>query len=246
MIVDIFIKTYYKDYIWLKYCLRSIQKFASGFRNIIIVSDTDNLIPDEYIIPNCKIYYVPIPKITPSYVEHGIGYLWQQNIKLNWFDYTDADAVLNLDSDCMFTTITTPADFMTDGKFNWFYRDWKDAGGGICWKQSTDFLLKIDTKYDSMLCHPFILQRNTSLSLKKYLCSIHNSDTIWNIFVKYNMKTASEFNLFGSYIKYIDSNEYNQIHNPVNQYHNRTIHVSWSWGGLKDEEIQLREQLLSS
>ena len=37
---DIFIKTYPGDFIWLKYCIRSIEKFVTGFRNIIIVTDS--------------------------------------------------------------------------------------------------------------------------------------------------------------------------------------------------------------
>src|SRR5206468_8669427 len=38
-IVDIFIKTYPGDYVWLEYCIRSLMKYARGFRQIVIVSD---------------------------------------------------------------------------------------------------------------------------------------------------------------------------------------------------------------
>jgi len=34
--LDIFIKTYHKDFEWLFFCLSSIDKFVDGFQNIII------------------------------------------------------------------------------------------------------------------------------------------------------------------------------------------------------------------
>jgi len=177
MIVDIFIKTYHKDFVWLQYCLKSIQKFANGFRNIVIVSDNDgNKIPEEYLIPNCKVFYVDIPRITPTYVEHGVGYLWQQYIKLNWIEYTDADAVLIMDSDELFTQFITPENFQKNHKFTWNYRPWIEAGAGICWKDSTDFLLKQNTEYDAMAITGFILERNTTIALHNYLCVTHNKE----------------------------------------------------------------------
>ena len=36
MSIDIFIRTYPKDFFILNYCLKSIRKFVSGHRNIII------------------------------------------------------------------------------------------------------------------------------------------------------------------------------------------------------------------
>ena len=37
---DIFIKTYPGDFIWLEYCIRSIEKFVTGFRDIVIITDS--------------------------------------------------------------------------------------------------------------------------------------------------------------------------------------------------------------
>lgn len=248
MAIDIFIKTYHKDFQWLQYCLKSIEKFASGFRNIIIVSDNDeHKIPDEYLISNCKVFYVDIPKKQPTYVEHGIGYLWQQYIKLSWYDYTDAEAVIVMDSDEMFTCLTTPESFKENNKFRWFYRDWKDAGNGICWKSSTDFILKVNTEFDAMCITGFILQKETTISLKNHLCSLHNTANLWEIFLKYDMKTLSEFNIFGSFIHHFDSHQYTKIYNGnVSKYHNFTILKSWSWGGISEEDNKTRNTILNS
>lgn len=246
MITDIFIKTYRKDFVWLQYCLKSIQKFATGFRNVVIISDNDgHKIPNEYLIPQCKVFYVDIPQKQPTYVEHGIGYLWQQYIKLNWIEYTDADAVFIMDSDEIFTQAITPESFQINNKFTWNYRPWSQAGDGICWKESTDFLLNVQTEYDAMPISGFVLQRDTTIALKNHLCDKHDTTNIWDIFVKYNMKTASEFNIFGSFIRHFNRNEYTQI-NEINRENcmNFSIRKSWSWGGFSDEEKEIRNNIL--
>lgn len=241
MMTDIFIKTYHKDFKWLPFCLKSIEKFANGFRHVIIVSDNDgHIIPEEYLNEKYKVIYVDIPSRQPTFVEHGVGYLWQQYIKLMWYTYSEADTVLIMDSDEMLTKIITPDSFKRDGKFTWNYRTWDKAGSGICWKKSTDFLLNIDSIFDAMSITGFILQRHTSIALKNHLCSIHERDDIWDIFIKYDMPTASEFNLFGSFIHHFDRTEYTQVldYNEVNCI-NYTIRKAWSWGGIsKEEELE--------
>ena len=252
MTTDIFIKTYYKDFIWLEYCLKSILKFARGFRNVVIVSDynPNNEIPKELlnIIP-CNVFYTPLPKKFPQLVEHGLGYLWQQYIKLTWYNYSDADEVLVLDSDEMLSKITTPNDFKTNDKYHWFFRSWNEAGNGICWKKSTDFILKRDTPYDAMCLTGFILQRETTIAFKNHVLTIHDVNDLWDLFVKYNMSTASEFNLFGNFIYLYGRIEYEIIiieNNNVENYFNNTIKKEWSWGGLTENIKQEKEKILLS
>jgi hypothetical protein len=246
--MDIFIKTYHKDFVWLEYCLKSIQKYASGFRNVIIVSDNDgHKIPDTCLIPNCKVYYVDIPAKSPTVVEHGIGYLFQQYIKLTWYNYTDADSILIMDSDEMLTVPTTPDSFKKNGKFTWYYRDWARAGSGICWKSSTDFVLGLNTEYEAMCITGFILQRDTTLALTKMIKDNHDVSNIWDYFVKYDMPTASEFNVYGSFIHHFDRTEYSKVFNSTfDKCINLTILKSWSWGGLSPEDKKKREAILNA
>jgi hypothetical protein len=246
VVVDIFIKTYHKDFVWLQYCLKSIQKFATGFRNVVIISDNDgHKIPNEYLIPHCEVFYVDIPQKQPTYVEHGIGYLWQQNIKLNWIEYSDADSVLVIDSDEIVTQAITPDSFKKNNKFVWNYKLWSEAGNTIRWKESTDFLIKMNTEYDAMVISGFVFQRDTTIALKIYLCSIHDTTNIWDIFVKYNMKTASEFNIFGSFIREFNRCEYTAITDySIENCINFSIRKYWSWGGLSKEEEDIRNKIL--
>jgi len=245
---DIFIKTYHKDFIWLKWCLLSIKKFSSGFRDVVIVTDSGHIIPPDLIdILPVKVFYVDLPIEQPENVEHGLGYLWQQYIKLTWYEYTDADEVLILDSDEMLTVPTTPESFKVDGKYCWYYKLWNQMGNGQCWKKSTDELFDIDTTYSGMCITGFIMLKSTSIALKNHLCKKHDTLNIWDIFVKYNMKTASEFNIFGAFIMIFDRQEYQQkiLDNKSGRVaFNCTILKDWSWGGLTEENIIRRNKIL--
>ena len=100
---DIFIKTYPGDFIWLEYCIKSIEKFVTGFRDIVIVTDSGTELKIDSSLP-IKIFYEDLPNEThPCPV--GIGYAWAQSVKLNWTKYTDADYILQIDSDTMFTNV---------------------------------------------------------------------------------------------------------------------------------------------
>ena len=250
-ILDIFIKTYHKDFIWLEYCLRSIKKFASGFRDVVIVSDNDgNLIPKSFhdILP-IKVYYVTLPSKAPERIIHGLGYSWQQYIKLSWYEYTDADVVLSIDSDRMFHAPITPETFKMDEKYVWYYRDWDKAGDAISHKSHTDTILGLNTSFEAMLPPVYILRKDTLIALRNHIISKHsNGDssirTIWDVIVLLNMETLSEFNIIGSFIYHFDRPEYIKLINDDSSSRYPVI-SSWSWGGLTDEDKQLRENILS-
>jgi len=244
--VDIFIKTYKGDFVWLEYLIRSIKKFAKGFRDVVIVSDDDgNLIPDNIksIMP-LKIFYEKVP--TNINFMDKIGYNWQQYIKLNWMKYSDADAIFILDSDNMLTKPIYVNDIKTNGKYNWIYRNWHEAGEAQTWKDSTDYILGIDTKYEAMAVSGFLFTKNTTIQFKKYLKEKYNKDDFWDIIIDKKIPKFSEFNIYGNFIYSFYKNDYNIImHSESNNLINKTLLQSWSWGGLNDEEKMKREKILS-
>jgi hypothetical protein len=245
MIVDIFIKTYYKDFIWLEYLLKSIKKFASGFRNVVIVSDEGHLLPPHFhdILP-FTIIYVKVPT-TPLPMEHGIGYAWQQCVKLTWYKYTNADHVVVFDSDNMLTRPTTPESFKTNGKYNWYYRPWKDAGNGIVHKPNVDKILNYNTVYDSMCCTVFCFTKSSTAQLERYLHQRYGTSNLWVIMHKLRIISVSEFNIYGNFIHTIQHPDYHYVYDLSNIF-NSTILQSWSWGGLKNDDKEKRMKILDS
>lgn len=117
MITDIFIKSYPKDYPFLKYCLMSIERFACGFRQVVVVAPS---------VVEGKMER-PIPLVVKQEPDREPGYLWQQVVKLHADRYTDADQILYIDSDTVFTKPVTPDTFMRNGKPIWMRTPWKDV-----------------------------------------------------------------------------------------------------------------------
>ena len=250
-IIDIFIKTYHKDFVWLYYCIKSIHKFAKNFRKVIIVSDNDgNEVPKIItdIMP-LDVFYTDLPSTLPTNLKMSIGYVWQQVVKLQWMEYSDSDAVLLLDSDWMISGDLSAKDLVDeDGKFHWFYRDWNLAEDAICWKIPTTIFLQREPRYEAMCLPGYIFEKNTTKRFIDYVMKIHDKTTLWDIFTVPNIQSFSEYNAYGNFIDSVDEGN-NVYHKKVNitnytPFYNSNIVVSWSWGGLKDEDRKRREEIL--
>jgi hypothetical protein len=96
---DIFIKTYPPDFVWLRYCLRSIAKFAHGFNRVVVV--TPEPLPQDDPIWT-------LPQVFVVKEEAADGYLSQQLFKLNAHQFCQSDYILHTDSDTIFTEPVTP------------------------------------------------------------------------------------------------------------------------------------------
>lgn len=246
--IDIMIPTYYADFIWAEYCLKSVKQYATGFRNVILVSDNDgHQLPQSItqIMP-IIVKYIDVPAKMPPNLQHRPGYLWQQILKLNWMDYTDADAVLILDSDEMLSCPVTPRDFRDDyGRFRYSYRSWEFADDAIVWKKPTTEILGFEPEYEAMCVAGFIFERKTTYNFIEYLKKIHNATDLWNVFFKYDMTLFSEYNAYGSYVNKYDNNTvYYKVINSNERFVNHGFIKSWSYGGLSDDDKNIRDNLL--
>ena len=73
-----------------------------------------------------------------------------------------------------------------------------------------------------------------------------NCDELWDITIKYNLKTCSEFNLFGNFIHLYGRTEYILVINEdTTKYINSTINKEWSWGGISNEIINKSNDILN-
>jgi hypothetical protein len=241
--MDIFIKTYHLDFQYLEYLLKSIKVFCKGFRNVIIVTDSGKDFPDDLknIIP-IKLFYIEMPNSFSHNIEYGVGYLWQQYIKLSWYKYTDAEYVLVMDSDQMFTQPTTPEKFMRKKKYTWYFERW--ISPDIKWKSSTEKLLKYEVG-NSAMCFPgFIFKRNITLEFLKYINTKHKIWNFWDLVIRDNIEMFSEYNLYGSFMERFYYDEYYCIYNSKTCFNDRIIQ------DISKEELTLerraeRDKILS-
>lgn len=238
MITDLFIKTCAKDRVWLEFCLKSIDRHANGFRQIVVVTDPDGPARiSTHTSTTWSIVRSP-PDVRPR---DGLpaGYWWQQAVKLAWQDFTDADAVVITDSDCIFTTPVSPDTWHKDGKPIWFVRPWEAAGPGRIWKPSVDHFLG----YASPACHMcrngFLLTREATVG---FLAFMHRrfGQTPWEYVLDRRHVKPTEFQFFGGYLATVERHGYEFVR--PDEVPNWPLHQFWSWGGVTTDVRKVLEE----
>lgn len=227
--VDIFLKTYNKDFQWLPYLFASIDKYCDGFRSLVIVAEMgDNVELEKIKFPqtvDVKIHYIQKPS-------RSDGYMFQQSIKLSAWKYTDADAVMFIDSDCIFKKKISPSYFFKRGKIEMLKTSYAEIGSAVPWQKPTQDALGFPVYYEYMRRHPML-----------YLCS-----TLRNLASTYPHLEAeviaavnrvfSEFNVIGAYAEKFESDKYNFLDTATNKIPEEVVMQNWSWGGLTEEVIK--------
>lgn len=160
MNASILICTYKRDFRYLIYCLRSLNKFARGFHEVVLLfpeSDwaefTSQIGPE--IMGQDVVNYRPMafqewPKM--GMVHHMERILHSDEI------FPHADFVGHFDADCILTGPTTPETFMQDGKpvlrYESFASISKRHPANLRWQGVTEICLPFPIHYETMR-HPF-------------------------------------------------------------------------------------------
>lgn len=247
MIVDIFIRTYHKDLEWLEYCLRSIAKYATGYRDIIIC------------IPKSQAHLLNRFGLTREKVvtcrEYKADYIGQQLTKLRAFEYTDAEAILYTDSDCVFSGPFDVCEMLHNGSPIVYKTEYSKVGDAICWKEPTEKYLGYPVEYEYMRRQPLLFYTDTIKKVHNLIAQRENEILLRGTF--------SEFNLLGAYAEKNESDRYHfvntdtVIHNQEGKTVSDKLAMAdqtgikklnllqfWSWGGLTDEiKAELNELL---
>lgn len=189
MITDIFIKTYSKDIQWLAHCLRSITYHCRGFRRVVLV------VPEN----EAKLYdRFSVGKLVAAR-EHGIGYLWQQVCKLQADKYCeDAEAVLYVDSDCVFVRECTPESFCQNDKPIVYMTPWDRVGAARCWKEPTEKAMKETVNWEYMRRLPCLFFTRTLRDAAEWFVQNHPKP-INEYVVSQPGRHFSEFNFLGAW-----------------------------------------------
>ena len=252
--MEIFVKTYHKDFDWLRYLFKSLEKYARGFSGITLVSDNDGYkIPKDIIysirsIP-LEIVYLDLPNTQPKAMPYdNRGYYWQQIVKLNWWRYCSQEVCIQIDSDCMVRSEISPEFYQNnDGKWIYNIRPWSSMNNDA-WKESTEKLLKIKLENQGMIGRSFVLTKECTQELIKHITGQGYDDLTWDFIVKNSWNKFSEYCLYGGFVENIykgDSYEL-RIWNDSKTFHkqNTKIVKHKSWKGLTPEIIKEYESYL--
>lgn len=205
----LFLKTYKGDHEWLPYCLRSIQKFCSGYTGVHVVSEDVNEV--RPVVEQFGFTFHPVPR--PDYS----GYLQQQVLKMNADKFTKHDDthVLFTDTDSIFIEPNTPDTWCVDGKprlvvntFDYLRRQ----GINVPWQGPTQRVLHFRCPYETMRCQPLIFSRATVRGCREY-CESRNKRTLDDYVrtIRHAWGSFSEFNIIGNYAMKFHRNQYHVI-----------------------------------
>lgn len=192
MTTSLFIKSHERDFPWLEWCRKSIERFCSGFHEIVLC------LPEgvNYDWPGAKIVHVR---------ETFNPYLFQQAVKLFADTFCSGDYIVYQDSDTCFDRPVKPEDFMIDGKPYWIIRPYGQARTDQqVWRQPTADFLGQDFEFEAMARHPFMLHRDVLKRIRGFCQFKHGIPLNEYIASKAvpNVLTAlvfSEFNALGAF-----------------------------------------------
>lgn len=235
MIVDVFIRTYDKDLRWLIYCLRSIAKNLTGYRNIIIcIPEGQRHLIEAWNLTNEIIVTCP---------EYKDDYLGQQIEKIYAFQHTDADVIMYVDSDLIFYTPLDVSEYFKGDQIQSYKTDYSKVEGAICWKAITEKALGLELKYEMMRRHCFLYYRDTLIGCVEEF-KRRTGQELRDYIIEQPLRQFSEFNYVSAYADMIKDKRYNFqdteiIEMPINK-----VKQYWSWSNLTNEERLEIEGLL--
>ncbi len=166
--VDIFYKSYKKDFWLLQLSLKSLSKNVTGYNTIVLLIpedekeffDTRNM-PERTLIHYVK-YLAP-------------GWLAQQAFKIKAHEYCYADYIMFADSDCIYTYPINLQDFIKDDKPEILYTDWVKVGDGNVWREPTERILGEQVDWEFMRRNCLIYHRETLIKLNSEFRDLHET-----------------------------------------------------------------------
>jgi len=215
--ISLFIKSYEKDYKWLKHCLYSIKKFVTGYDEVFLIIEDKN----DFDMLMC--WELPSRIRIRFERKIGDGYIFQQYIKMNAHRYIDAEKILYLDSDCIFTKATDLS--LLSGKPEMLYTPYDMVGDAICWKECTEKVMKQPIEYEFMRRNGLIYYRSTLVNFEKFIGDLKSI---------LNESRFSEFNALRAFAFIHENNKYKWIDTTKDKFGEALVEQMWSWGNIED------------
>lgn len=234
MKTSIFIRSYSADFGWLAYCLRSLQKFATGFHEIVIAVPQG----EEHALS-----HLTAERVIP--VHNGQpGYLAQQVSKLNADLHCSGDFILHIDSDCILTRPVTPETMMRNGKPIWLMTPWEQCPDAKkAWYHVMAKLFLDVSEYDFMRRSTIMVPRFAYAKLRGFIEEMHGYKMDAYVMNQPNHE-FTEYNALGFYLW--------KFHREAIAWRNTATDgvpepwemQSWSYGGITPEIRDKMEAIL--
>jgi hypothetical protein len=231
---DLFIVTYAPDARWLQFCLRSIVKYARGFRRTLVLFPAAELMDFSNLIEEFKNF----PIIFKSFNERpGQGHMHHNIVKCRADLYTDADFITHIDSDCVLMGVLRPEDLLTNGKADVIYTKFSDCQSP--WQAVTENALRCRVDVETMRRHPFTYPRFLYGALRAHIEHVQGKAFDDYVFTAPGVGGAhrgfTEFCTLGAYAKYFHPDQFHFYDTTVGVKPN-VVRQYWSYSRLNDSE----------
>lgn len=212
--------TFARDLDWLRFSLESFVKFGKGFSGVKIVVPTWDVNKflqfERYSTPEC-------PVLIKNFMEYpSKGFVHHLAMKCYGDVFCpDADFVLHMDPDCLFTAPFTPEDYIVGSsptsdiinlekeEYMWYrpilviepYEVLKTVHPArYNWKQVTEAAVKFDVSHETMCRHPAVHPRKTYKLTRDVIESAHGTPFIDFVIKQKNSypQGFGEFNTLGA------------------------------------------------
>jgi hypothetical protein len=231
MTCDILIRSYYKDFGWLAYCLRSVRLFCTGFRRTLVV------------VPESSARRLPQGLLSEEALlvcrDYRDDYLGQQATKLLADSLTDADFIFHIDSDCVFHRSTAPQDLIVDGRPDLAFTPHEQFPRPAPWKAATEKFLRLPVRHDFMRRQPLVYPRWLYAAVRRHATQVHGLDLERYVLAQ-PPGGFSEFNALGAYAYQHHRGAFRWIEMAKDAPNEPFCRWFWSWGGLS---AVMREEL---
>jgi len=231
MTCDILVKSCARDARWLPWLLRSVVRFTSGFRDVVVLFPRDERSAiDGMGLTRERVVFTD---------DYGDRYVYQQLCKLNADRYTDADFVLHVDSDCVFLGPASPETYFTAGLPQLLHTPYHAfAGqGAACWQAGTERALGRPVALEFMRRMPLVYPRGAYDRLRSFVERTHG--TAFEPFLMESPPDArpSEFNWLGAYCWFFMHDQFHWVDTRSEPLPPNPLRQFWSHSGPSAEEI---------
>jgi hypothetical protein len=172
-VIDIFIRSYYRDVRWLTLALRALDQFVSGHRRVMVVVPQASHARLDIAVPQSGVNVV-----VATCADFPDDYVGQQITKLHADLYTDADIIVHLDSDQIFVTACDLRERLFEGgklKMSASRHGRRPANDG--WRRCPEAFFGRAILWDLTIPLPLAMPRHIYSALRAY-CVEHYGTSI--------------------------------------------------------------------
>lgn len=220
---------------WLRYCLHSIKKFASGFNSTVVLCPDRDI---DVIEPVCR-EWGPDNTIIELFTEpEEKGMLAHMAMECSADQFCQADFTLHIDSDCIFAEPVTPADYFVNGKPVLLMEEYERFRGRydaiLRWKETSEAALGWTVTHEFMRRHPAVHYRSLYPQVRKAVEAKHKKPFWdWAISGQNSFPQSwSEYNVIGAVAWKLMRDKYHWIDLATDIRPKDKILQMWSHGGL--------------